>query len=247
MTVELTNPRETQPVSTLTIRSQTPEEELAYFWDLLGDKDFFIQHGYEFILPDHLAFVDITKAYPANGSINHAELLQTFTKEVYDPHYYKAGIQNLETHRARIEQAFPTFQQWNTKWGFKMYPEYQVALTGYGAGGYYKPGEGRIVMLTREDGSFKKADPAETPIHEIVHLGIEELLVKKYGLTHNEKERLVDLLCKLFLHDLLPGYKYQQRGNPAIDPFVTVETIPNLPAAIEKYIEQYPRQKEVSV
>ena len=42
-----------------------------------------------------------------------------------------------------------------------------------------------------------------TIIHEIVHIGIEEPIVRKYNLDQWQKERVVDLICKLYLKDII--------------------------------------------
>ena len=52
----------------------------------------------------------------------------------------------------------------------------------------------RIIMMTRKDGTFKEPNPAHTAVHEMVHMGIEEDIVKQYGLSQGEKERMVDLI-----------------------------------------------------
>lgn len=79
-------------------------------------------------------------------------------------------------------------------------------------------------------------------LHEIVHIGIKEAIVKKYKLNHWEKERLVDLICSQYLNEVLPAYKMQQKGDKRIDAFVDQYAITHdLPSAIVRFVEQYPR------
>ena len=56
-----------------------------------------------------------------------------------------------------------------------------------------------------------------------------------------EKERLVDLITLKKFGNFLPGYQLQNFGDSRIDPYITDETMNDLPAAVEKYIKDFPR------
>lgn len=60
--------------------------------------------------------------------------------------------------------------------------------------------------------------------------------MQRFGLSHVEKERLVDLLCLRAFRDLLPAYRMQPMGPPALDPFIDDAALANLPHAIERYV-----------
>ena len=46
-----------------------------------------------------------------------------------------------------------------------------INLTLYGPGGSYNPQEGSIILMITKEGTFKQSlDPAETIVHEIVHI-----------------------------------------------------------------------------
>lgn len=167
--------------------------------------------------------------------------LAEFLATEYDPAFFAKGLEILESHRPLFEATLPTFQKLNALWGFKTFPVYQLALTKYGPGGNYYEDTGVVVMLTRADGTFKRVSQTHTPIHEMVHMGIEENIVRQFGLTHWEKERVVDLMTQQLFGHLVPDYELQDRGDSRIDPFVTTETIQNLPASIEKYVSKFPR------
>lgn len=106
----------------------------------------------------------------------------------------------------------------------------------------YDPDSGKIVILTTKEGSFKRSNPAHTPIHEIIHIDIEENIVNRFNLTHKEKERLVDLIVLKKFDDILPDYQIQSFGDSRIDPYITSEALDNLPQIIEKYIKDFPRE-----
>lgn len=77
----------------------------------------------------------------------------------------------------------------------------------------------------------------------MIHMGIEENIVNHFRLSHWEKERVVDLMTKLLFGNLLPDYMLQDKGDKRVDPFVTVETLQDLPASIEKYVGEFPRKR----
>ena len=74
--------------------------------------------------------------------------------------------------------------------------------------------------------------PANTIIHEIVHLGVETSLVQRYQLSHPMKERLVDTIVYLLFNDLLPQYKVQNMGETRLDQYLsTPEDLVDLEAS----------------
>ena len=119
-----------------------------------------------------------------------------------------------------------------------MFDEYKIFLVLWSPGGSYDPRTGIIKIRADEQGNptSVRKNKHETIVHEIVHIGIEELIVQKYKLKHWEKEYLVDTICKKYLGSLMPEYM-SQRIVKKMDKYVTKETIKNnLPSAIEKYI-----------
>ncbi len=76
----------------------------------------------------------------------------------------------------------------------------------------------------------------------MVHIGIEEGIVKRFKLAHREKERLVDLITSNKFGSFLPGYQLQHLGDPKIDPYITDEALNNLPLAIENFVKDFPRE-----
>jgi hypothetical protein len=97
-------------------------------------------------------------------------------------------------------------------------------------------------MMTRADGTFKRQDAGETVVHEILHIGIEEQIVKQFGLTHWEKERVVDQLCmKGDFVPIMPNYKPQLEGDVRIDPYVSDNLLSSLPDSIQKFVTDFPR------
>ena len=67
----------------------------------------------------------------------------------------------------------------------------KILLTKYGTGGGYYPKHKILVNIRNKE----PAKIVKIIIHELIHLKIEPL-IKKYKLSHWEKERLVDLLAQ---------------------------------------------------
>lgn len=225
----------------LEIRPKNPTEEFDYLWYVLGRVPFYKKQGYTIETPDHPEFQRLVTVSPSFTDEDKTTAQRLFADQIYNPAFYTNGISVLENERPRIEQAFPGFVEFNKKWGFKLFPKYQVTLTRFGPGGSYDDDIGLITMMTRQDGTFKRPNPSHTPVHEMVHIGIEDNIVKRYGLTHREKERLVDLVTLSRFGSILPGYKLQDLGDPRIDPYITNSALENLPDAVSRYVHEYPR------
>lgn len=80
--------------------------------------------------------------------------------------------------------------------GFDKFERYQVRMTLYGSSRSFDPDTATIVLFTTNEGSFKGGGGVHTIVHEMMHLAVETGLVQRFGLSHWEKERLVDLLVQ---------------------------------------------------
>ena len=83
---------------------------------------------------------------------------------------------------------------------FHLRDVYTVFLTKYGVGGSYDAQSGKVIVNIETRGKEKIIG---TIIHEIIHTGIEYLIVS-YGVQHWHKERLVDLIGKKYFPGLKP-------------------------------------------
>jgi len=230
------------PNPTLVIRAQSADEEFDYLWSVLNLLPFYKEYGYTFEIPKHPEFKKLVEVADNLDAIDKGPIRKLFVEELYDPEFYKEGLAILEKGRERIESVFPGMVELNAKWGFKLFPQYKLLLTGYGSEGMYHEDTGEIVMMTRKDGTFKRPNAIHTPVHEMVHIGVEQAIVKKFGLTHPEKERLVDLVTLKKFGHLLPGYEVQSIGDSRIEPYITDESLDDLPHAVVTYITDFPRK-----
>jgi hypothetical protein len=233
-------PEEKKP--SVTIRLPEAQEEFGVIWHTLRLMPFFRKHGYDVVLPEHERFEELVKLSPSIRDAKKNETYDIFVQHLYRKTDYENGLIALADAEESIREAFPRFEELNKQWHFKIFDHYDVVLTLYGPGGYFNPRTGKVTLKTTLDGRFKRGDPLHTIIHEMVHIGIQENIVERFNLTHWEKERVVDLVCSIKFGDILRGYRIQAGGERNLDPFVSHNSISNLPGAIEAYVKRYPRE-----
>lgn len=247
-------------MSKLTVRAGTLEEEYNEACRVLKKMSWYKKQGYTVSLPDEPYWKDLANKSAALDSdnldspeakaifdqIDSEEMRQRFQQSEYQPSYFDPGLQAIEENRDLIERAIAKLPALKKRLGeFEILPEYEVVLTKYGPGGKYEL-TGQISMMTRADGTFKRDMPYMTPVHEIVHIGIENGIVKKHGLTHWEKERLVDTICATHFTEELQGYKMQNIAGKEdaqnIAAYLSKKGgIDNLRDTIQQYTQEYPR------
>jgi hypothetical protein len=196
---------------------------------------FFRQQGYDVALPDHPLFRALAAPEARLGDANEAELRSVFKTEVYRASDFAAGMHALDVPRERLVEVFRAFREFE-KWGFVIFPSYEVLLTLYGPGGSFDAERGSVILFTTRDGRFKRKTGFEVVVHEFVHIGIQKRIVERLGLTHWEKERLVDRICAVRFRTVLPGYVVQGKPEEPLDAFVTEASLVDLPDAIEEYV-----------
>lgn len=219
------------------VHAQTSDEAFEWLWRQLADMPFFRQNHYTVGLPAHRYFQKL--ANDGLGGADKEEAHRLFTAEVYDETAFTAGRAVLERRIGELAPELDTFARWSSRWGFAAPPRYRVVLTLYGPGGSYDPETATITVLTTPEGAFKK-EPIHNLVHEMVHVGIEAPIVKRFALTHQEKERLVDRVCVVAFGDLLPGYEVQPLGPPKLDAFIDRAALDDLPAAVARYRAEAP-------
>ncbi len=225
----------------------TPNEQEA-FNELLGalkESFWYKNNGYKVPFPSHPAFKALEEHPEKIETLDWEKYFKTFVTEVYKP-LNCAPIQKLLTDQESILlSALEKMQHLQQQWGFKIFPLYTIILGLYGPGGQYYSNCGNIVInVTAEGYPISQRPFCEIMIHEMVHIGIEDIIVQKFQLTHWEKEALVDVICSLYFNNLLPHYWIQPRGDKRIKEHVTYENIhSDLPSSIKQYASRYPREE----
>ncbi|MEM9053069.1 MAG: hypothetical protein AAGC47_13535 [Bacteroidota bacterium] len=198
------------------------QDEATSIWRTINDYSFLESQGYNIRLPENEQ-IDSLILLSKNGHFGNDQfpvIYGLLENGVYNENEYASAMKKAQAQEELINSIVDVLfeESENWAWGFKTFPEYKVTFTLYGTGGSYDPDNGIVTLWTNVKGDFMQYDkPANTAIHEIVHMGIEEWIVQKYGLDHGTKERLVDIFVFLLFEKSLPEYRIQNMGNAEMD------------------------------
>lgn len=228
----------------ISIAVPTIEQEATFIWRTINDIEFLEGQGYKINLPENDSIQSLIEK-SRNGEFGNDDfsgiynLLETsiYTKSNYELALRKVRAQE-ELINQLVDQLYTSKENWD--WGFKTFENYNIIFTLYGTGGSYDPDLGTVTLFTTLEGDFMSYDePANTIMHEIVHMGIEESIVQKYEVPHGLKERIVDKITYIMFSEFLPEYKVQNMGDTEIDDFLRLrEDINELDSIVEKYKER---------
>lgn len=224
------------------IHIPTAEAEAEYIWRNIQDINFFEANHYQLSLPKG-QLIEELKMKARKGELQNEdyERLEVFVRDnVYQETDYVLGYEKIENQIILLNQMIEELSKNNWEWDFKEFDTYQINLTLYGPGGSYNPDEGSILIYTSPSGQFKNYEnPANTIIHEIVHIGIEESIIGLYNIPHALKERIVDNIVFLSFREDLPNYKIQEMGDARIDAYLhTKEDIQYLEEHVKKIMDK---------
>ncbi|MCC6933704.1 MAG: hypothetical protein IT292_10715 [Deltaproteobacteria bacterium] len=193
--------------------------------------------------PEHIEFRELVAAAPNWGKIDLQKKRLGIVEAEFDDGYFDNAKISAERGRVAVTSAFETFGFLARNWGFNFCENYVVRLYRYEyyAGYFENECVGLVLMGCRRSEEFSPANFATRAIHEMVHIGIEEKIVRKYNLTHWQKGCVVDNICKKAFGSLLPAYKYQMLKDESfaliIDEYLSESAINcGLPVAIEQYL-----------
>lgn len=216
--------------------------EAEYVWRTLEDILFFEAQGYELSLPKGLLIEELKqKSRSDELTDNDYERLKQFMLDsVYDRENYQEGYQKIKDQLGLINQMVNQLNTLRFDWSFKTFDTYTVNLTLYGPGGSFNPEEGSLLLFTTPEGIFKNyKNPANTIIHEIVHIGIDESIISKYQVPHALKERIVDTFVFLNFKSFLIEYRIQDMGEYRIDPHLKqVEDFKELDKIVSRLLKK---------
>ncbi|MFC1845721.1 hypothetical protein ACFLX2_01185 [Candidatus Dependentiae bacterium] len=226
-------------------RVETAEESFNSVMLIIKSLPWFQQHGYHVVLPAHEEFKKIYEN--PKTDIDEDKLKRIFLSEIYDKSKVLKGALHIVQHTEHtVKRALKKFSVLQKKWGFVLLPKYEIVLSPFGIAGFYEwwTEKARIVLLAHPNKTLDVRDVAASILHEMVHVGTDKIIVEKYKLSHWQKERLVDLVCMLYLKDVMPYYHpddlREKKGDRRVDAFVDYDAIvDDLPAAIEKFANKY--------
>lgn len=235
------------PEMAIVLRPMTPDEEVAYLWPRFKNVDFYIRGGYDLSIPESWVMDALmVKALTGTLADRDQEVFAKELKKVYRESDYRQGFNNLAMAMASVNIDMGVFKTYEALWGFKVFDAYQVCLTRFGPGGSYDHEKGKVIVKVNAKGlASKTCDFKSLLVHEMVHIGLEEVIIKKFDLTHTVKERLVDHFLWAHFSSALPAYSFQKRGDPGLDPYLDHEDVwQRLPEYIEEYCQAMAHDKK---
>jgi len=195
------------------------EMEIRRVLNTLKDTLFFDKNGYTPKLPSNPAF-EVLKQHARQKRLTAEEfkIAEIITGEAYDSQKekYDNTCKKVEEYTEEVWRLFKSLPLREYEgWGFKVFPEYIIVPTLYGIGGSYNHEKGMVFTQLTEDPERNRS----RTLHEMVHVGIEEAVVKKYNLDQNTKEYIVDRFMIDHFGDIFPHYQEQKstmRAEPRV-------------------------------
>jgi hypothetical protein len=227
-------------INLIEIKANNAKQEAEMVWYLIENIEFFQKNNYRLALPKN-ELIEILIEKSKNNDLRETdfeELSHLISEKIYNENDYETGIRNIKSTLPEVYRIFPKFEEFHLNWDFKIFQNYKIFVTLYGPGGSYESSNGEVTILSTEDGNFKRgSNPLETIVHELVHIGIEECLIQKFGITQIIKERIVDKFVWANFKNILPDYYIQDFGDNSIDRYLEDKNCwNNLPQIIEKYV-----------
>ncbi len=134
-----------------------------------------------------------------------------FQKEIYDVTKFEVLISRLEAYQTKWTECYPRLKAMSDNWGFKLFDDYIIHVNVYSRMGMYDYLSGGVhIGVPYVPWPHKYLDYIF--IHELLHIGIEEAVIKRFDLSHEEKERIVDNLC-LYVMDGIMEYDHFEKDN----------------------------------
>lgn len=186
-------------------------------------------------------------------SVDWSVVQDVVERTMYPSFDFKPAVQSVEEAMPEVDKAFEVLRIYQEKWGFKLFPEYEIELVvgTIGGGGSWQTVDheeggmpnGTVTFWQNPDPTLRGRTPSERIIHEMVHMGTEELLAQiceeagKPPVSQKTKERLVDLIVhKSFKNTILPNYHKQKGQDNRLDAYISDESLLDIPTAIKQFI-----------
>ena len=233
-------------VSTLqyfTLSIPTAEEEAAVMLNYLRRIPWFDSMGYTITLPNTPLVNSAISNLRAGRTLTSAEETQIrthFIRDVYDVQNYQPSFNTLARAARDADQHIPSLRTYQSSWGFFIPNKYTIHLTLYGPGGSYNHNTGEMFMKVNRLNLWGPAGPLGVILHEAVHIGIENNIIRKNNIPQWTKERIVDLFMVHQFGNTLPNYRVQ--STPPERPIDTIfdypDVLENLPQRVEDFMRQ---------
>jgi len=235
-----------------TISIPTADEEAIAMLNYLKGIKWFDDNGYTITLPNTSEINAALNKLRAGNSLTSAEetnLKNHFINDIYNYSDYIASYNTLGKALQTADELISRFTPYKQAWDFYIPAEYEVQLTLYGPGGSYffhkaENTGGMLIKVNRANNYWNNGNfaPLAVVLHEIVHIGIETVIIEEYDIPQGVKERIVDNVVLLLFADIknshFPNYTKQNIGGDySIDAiFTDISVLNNLPTAVGTFL-----------
>ncbi len=217
------------------VPTPTAEEAFSFLSSQVRRIDWFLQNNrpnrLEFLKSlNHPLINEMLQEY--NRSLSKQEFqdkyFTLFQKDLYNPSAYAPLIEYTKNAVEKLQPCFERIQTLSASWGLEILPHYQVDINMFGVGGSYyrnQQNTGHIITGLRMPIKNPPEVFAHLIGHEIIHLGIEDLVINPNHTNpapvwQEEKERIVDNLCIYAMQGILPLDR--QHSNGSFSPYQEV-------------------------
>lgn len=173
-------------MSNVSFRFNNFDEENDRIDSYIKNIDFYITNKYHLTWPN-LSDDLLKRINEKQSTAQDKKIIRLAVKKDIDAEEFKNKFIEITSDWKKIESKF--FIDAEKFLQIKPLANYVCRFTRYGTGGSYHPPKNIVINIAT------CKFPIKTVAHEIIHLMIHEL-IEKFGISHWEKERLVDLYIR---------------------------------------------------
>ncbi len=198
----------------VTINKDYIKYETDYLYSCLLRYNFFIDNGYTDVFPSDVEFTSLLKK-ASDGFVNYLEVEKFISEYSVDYEcFYLDYFKYVDEVNNILRDNISLFNSLNKSFGFKIFSNYTLNISKYGPGGSYNSIDGIIIS------KYNNKNIVSNLLHEIVHIGLEDCIMKKYSFNHVTKEYIVDMFMKSNFGKYFSDYKVQSINDLEINSFI---------------------------
>ena len=253
------------------IKPVTPKQAFALLSGNIRKLDWFMANGrknrmdfFEQLAKKNPLIQEMVKNRSLSESDFEKNYFTDFKLKLYQKSYYQPYLEKIQKTMPIINKCYDSFCALKQSWGFEVMARYDILLDLFGIGGRYfrfnqKTGWVIIGAGHHDFLNLNDLTMAHTIVHEMVHLGIEDLFInpqhlKQPPIYQEEKERIVDSLCA-FVFQKAGDFSYQwKNGEKSVfqertqkyaymDQVVGKQPEENLPRRIQQFLKEKEREQ----
>jgi len=230
-----------------TVSIPTAEEEAEQVINSLRSVQLFVSQNIiyppsSFRFPNTSLFNDAMRRIEAGEILTVAEenqLREHFINDVYDARDYQRYFNTLARAVQRADERIDSLRRFENAWGFYIPNVYRIFITVWGIGSTATPATATINMFS--DHIMLSPNLLYIIDHEVIHIGIDERIIRRFNIPHWTMERIVDLFQINHFGPI--GRPLQQEPEYPIDIiFEQPDVLDYLPQRVEEFLREHRQQ-----